>query len=102
MWGPPMSHRSDMMDTRRSNVTTIVGGRQAVWVFRAGGDIAVFWHESDALQAVHAYLARSWPDDRVPTPTDTRAAVELYNHLDGVDEHVAFGPFPVAGNQHFE
>ena len=31
-----------------------------------------------------------------------QTGAELYNHLDGVDEHVAFGPYPVAGNQHFE
>ncbi|HUP76811.1 MAG TPA: hypothetical protein VM282_27510 [Acidimicrobiales bacterium] len=83
-------------------MTAIVGGRQVVWVVRAEGDVALFWHESDALQAVHAHLARLWPHDHVPIPADTHAAVELYNHLDGVDDHVAFGPYPVAGNQHFE
>ena len=64
-----------MMDTRRSNVTTIVGGRQAVWVGVAAGSAAMAWSRT--------YLQVHWLSD-VAAGTLLGGAVTLAT-FDAVD-----------------
>ena len=42
-----------------------------------------------------------WPSDLEP-PDDVQEAIELYNQLPGVDEHVLLAHFPIVGHQFFD
>ena len=85
-----------------------IGGEQAIWVLlvehglESGSDAALFWHESDAVDAARRYLAQAWPAEDLETAADVREAIEAANQLVGDEEYIVLAPFPVAGNQHFE
>jgi hypothetical protein len=89
-------------------VVTTIGGTQAVWVFLIergldqGDDLALFWHEAEAIEAARAYLAPHWPPGELATADDVIDAIEAANQLVGDEEYIVLAAFPVAGNQYFE
>jgi len=105
--------RIDVADAARPDVipaehnggmdTDLAYGR-SVWVLLVergvedGAELNLYWGETAAADAARRYLAQAWPiADAVPA--DVQDAIERYNRLPGVAEHVLLAPFPIEGHQ---
>jgi len=106
----------DVADTARPDVipaehnggmdTDLAYGR-SVWVLLVergvedGAELNLYWGETAAADAARRYLAQSWPiADAVPA--DVQDAIERYNRLSAVAEHVLLATFPIEGHQSFD
>ena len=84
-----------------------VGDRYSVWVFlvesgvEEGSELSIYWRESAATAAACRYVEEVWPMAGAP-PDDVQAAIERYNQLPAVAEHVSLAPFPIEGHQFFD
>jgi hypothetical protein len=84
-----------------------VEDRYFVWVFlvergvEAGSELNLYWRELAATAAARRYVEEVWPKAGA-LPTDVQAAIERYNQLPAVAEHVLLAPFPIEGHQFFD
>ena len=78
------------------------GDRYSVWVLlvergvEEGSELNLYWQEPAANAAAHRYVEQAWPT------ADVQAAIERYNRLPAVAEHVLLAPFPIEGHQFFD
>ncbi|MCP3854932.1 MAG: hypothetical protein GY698_09385 [Actinomycetia bacterium] len=88
-------------------MAVVAGDRVAVWVLliersvHQGAELSLHWRESAASLAARRYLEQAWSADH-PLPTDLQEAIETYNQLSAVAEHVLLAPFSIEGHQFFD
>ena len=84
-----------------------VGDRVTIWVLLIergvdeGADLSLHWREPAALAAARRHLEQAWPPNELLS-TDVHEAIEMYNQLPGVAEHVLVAPFSIEGHQFFD
>ncbi len=83
------------------------GDRHSVWVLLVergigeGAELNLYWRERAATAAARRYIEQASPvADGLPA--DAQDAIEPYNQLPGVAEHVLLAPFSIEGHQHFD
>jgi len=92
---------------QNGEMAATVEDRVAVWVVLIergvdeGAELSLHWRESAASLAARQYLERTWPMDN-PLPTEMQEAIEIYNQLSGVAEHVLLAPFSIEGHPVFD
>lgn len=88
-------------------MATLVGNRYAVWVLLIergvdkGADLSLHWREPTVSAAARRHLEQAWPVED-PMPAEIQEAIEMYNQLPGVAEHVVVAPFSIEGHQFFD
>lgn len=75
----------------------------SAWVFlveravEEGAEVALFWRRTTAEQAIAAHLADRWPLSTEP-PSDVDDAIEQYNQVPAVAEHVVLDVLEIHGD----
>ncbi|CAN5849258.1 hypothetical protein BH23ACT2_BH23ACT2_08420 [soil metagenome] len=91
-----------MTDPGETGVTS-ADGTSVAWVLLIergldeGSDLALFWHEGDAISAPRDHLAASSPPENLLTAAEVRDAIETVNQMVGNAEYIVLAPFPVVG-----
>lgn len=81
-----------------------IGDQVTIWVLLIergvdeGADLSLYWREPAASAAARRHLEQAWPVNEMLS-TDVNEAIETYNLLPGVAEHVLMAPFSIEGHQ---
>jgi len=81
--------------------------RDSVWVLivergvAEGAELNLYRRELAAATAARRYLEQAWPTADI-LPVGVQDAIEQYNGLPGVAEHVLLASFPIEGHEFFD